>query len=45
MTTVTANPGSHELSYERVFQAPPELVYRAHTRPTSCAAGGAATPR
>ncbi len=31
MTTVTANPGSHELSYERVFQAPPELVYRAHT--------------
>jgi uncharacterized protein YndB with AHSA1/START domain len=31
MTTVTAPPGSHELSYERVFQAPPELVYRAHT--------------
>lgn len=30
-TTVTAHPGSHELSYERVFQAPPELVYRAHT--------------
>lgn len=31
MTNVTATPGSHELSYERVFQAPPELVYRAHT--------------
>ena len=31
MTTVTATPGTHELSYERVFQAPPDLVYRAHT--------------
>ena len=31
MTTVTANPGAHELSYERVFQATPDLVYRAHT--------------
>jgi uncharacterized protein YndB with AHSA1/START domain len=31
MTTVTATPGSHELSYERVFQATPELVYRAFT--------------
>ncbi len=31
MTTVTAHPASHEMSYERVFQAPPELVYRAHT--------------
>lgn len=31
MTQITATPGSHELSYERVFQAPPELVYRAHT--------------
>jgi uncharacterized protein YndB with AHSA1/START domain len=31
MTTVTATPGSHELSYERVFQASPELVYRAFT--------------
>ena len=30
-TTVTAPPGSHELSYERVFQATPELVYRAFT--------------
>ncbi|HZB50745.1 MAG TPA: SRPBCC family protein [Mycobacteriales bacterium] len=30
-TNVTATPGSHELSYERVFQAPAELVYRAHT--------------
>ena len=31
MTTVTAAPGTHELSYERVFQATPELVYRAFT--------------
>ena len=31
MTKVTAAPGAHELSYERVFQATPELVYRAHT--------------
>ena len=31
MTTVTATPGTHELSYERVFQATPELVYRALT--------------
>jgi uncharacterized protein YndB with AHSA1/START domain len=31
MTNVTAVPGSHELSYERVFQATPDLVYRAHT--------------
>ena len=31
MTKVTAEPGSHELHYERTFQAPPELVYRAHT--------------
>src|SRR5215207_883194 len=31
MTQVAATPGSHEFSYERVFQAPPELVYRAHT--------------
>ena len=30
-TTVTANPGTHELSYERVFRATPELVYRAFT--------------
>jgi uncharacterized protein YndB with AHSA1/START domain len=30
-TTVTATPGTHELSYERVFQASPDLVYRAHT--------------
>lgn len=33
MTTVTAPPGSHELSYERVLQAPPDLVYRAFTEP------------
>ena len=33
MTTVTASPGSHELSYERVLQAPPDLVYRAFTEP------------
>jgi uncharacterized protein YndB with AHSA1/START domain len=31
MTNVTAVPGSHQLSYERVFQATPDLVYRAHT--------------
>ncbi|MFL6127987.1 MAG: SRPBCC family protein [Mycobacteriales bacterium] len=31
MTTVTATPGSHELSYERVLQATPDLVYRAYT--------------
>jgi uncharacterized protein YndB with AHSA1/START domain len=30
-TTVTATPGTHELSYERVFQATPQLVYRAFT--------------
>jgi len=30
-TTVTAPAGSHELSYERVFQATPDLVYRAFT--------------
>lgn len=30
-TTVTATPGSHELSYERVLQATPDLVYRAFT--------------
>ena len=31
MTTVTANPGTHELSYERVLRAPSDLVYRAFT--------------
>lgn len=31
MTKVTAAPGAHELSYERVFKATPDLVYRAFT--------------
>lgn len=31
MTKVTAAPGAHQLSYERVFQATPDLVYRAFT--------------
>lgn len=32
-TTIVAEPGKQELFITREFEAPPELVYRAHTEP------------